>query len=275
MPGLQVIAFFLALPSSALPDSGEKRSQGKALGKNAGLQIEEKFMSNETRVEFKGTGMQALGWGIVAISLSIFILPAAWGAVILYRWFVKNLSFSDGTRATFEGRGIQVWGYFVIAVLLGFLPMLSRSMKDPIASMLSFWALYLLAIAVIVAVYLKILRWFISNIRLSCGTELSFEGSYLQYLGWMMLITVSVFTVIGWAWAAVAMLRWLLRNIKGGDHQVIFLGNGWGLLWRSVLASLASFFVIPTPWVSVWMVKWIAGNISIVQIQAGHDIKLL
>ena len=67
-------------------------------------------MTEERRIEFTGTGFQALGWGLLAVLLSLFVIPAAWGAVALYRWFVRNLSFSDGTKASFEGRGGQVWG---------------------------------------------------------------------------------------------------------------------------------------------------------------------
>ncbi len=220
-------------------------------------------MTSETRIEFKGTGLQALGWGLIAVILSTFIIPAAWGAVVLYRWFVKNLSFSDGTQASFAGRGGQVWGYFVLAILLGFSPTLSHNLDDPITSIVVFWCLYFLVIGINVAIQLKILRWFISNIRLSCGTEITFKGSYSQYLGWMLLIILSIFTVIGWAWAAVAMLRWLFRNIKGGEHELVFLGSGWGLLWRSYLAALACFFIIPIPWMAVWVVRWIVKNMLI------------
>ena len=77
-------------------------------------------MTEEKRIEFKGTGFQALGWSLLAVVMSLFVIPAAWGAVALYRWFVRNLSFSDGTQASFEGRGGQVWSYFVIVMLLGF-----------------------------------------------------------------------------------------------------------------------------------------------------------
>ncbi len=220
-------------------------------------------MPGETRIEFKGTGLQALGWGSIAVVLSTFIIPAAWGAVVIYRWFVKNLAFSDGTQASFEGRGKQVWGYFVLAILLGFTPLLSRDLRDPAASFFVFWALYILVIAVDVAIYLKILRWFFSSIRLSCGTQLSFVGGYFQYLGWMLLIILSVFTIVGWAWVAVAMLRWLFRNIKGGNHHLVFLGNGWGLLWGSYLAAMASFFIVPIPWVTVWLIRWFAENTQI------------
>lgn len=92
-------------------------------------------MTEERRIKFTGTGFQALGWGLLAVLLSLLVIPAAWGAVALYRWFVRNLSFSDGTQASFEGRGEQVWGYFAIAALLGYVPQLSRAVEDPTASL--------------------------------------------------------------------------------------------------------------------------------------------
>jgi len=51
-------------------------------------------MAEERRIDFTGTGFQALGWGLLAVLLSFLIIPAAWGAAALYRWFVRNLSFS-------------------------------------------------------------------------------------------------------------------------------------------------------------------------------------
>lgn len=222
-------------------------------------------MTGEKRIEFKGTGFQALGWGLLYVVLALFVLPVAWGAVALYRWFVRNLSFSDGTRASFEGRGGQVWGYFVIAILLGFVPQLSRAVEDPEASLFVSVGLLILLLPIGAAVYLKIIRWFFSSIRLSCGTNLNFKGSYGSYLGWLLLIILSAFTIIGWAWALVAMLRWVCRNIEGADNQLVFIGSGWGFLWRSFLAALASFFIIPTPWMAVWIVRWFTRNMLVRQ----------
>jgi hypothetical protein len=62
-------------------------------------------MTEERSLEFRGTGFQALGWGLLCVVLSLFVIPAAWGLAALYRWLVRNLSFSDGTQASFEGRG--------------------------------------------------------------------------------------------------------------------------------------------------------------------------
>jgi len=227
------------------------------------LSFDETVLAEERRIQFKGTGFQALGWGLLYIVLTLFIIPAAWGAVYLYRWFVRNLSFSDGTKASFEGRGGEVWGYFVFGVLLGLIPQLSRAVKDPGIAFFVSIGLTILLWPISAAVWLKITRWFFSSIRLSCGTKLSFKGNYGSYLGWGLLFGLSMFTIVGWAWVSVAILRWMCRNIEAEHKQLFFVGNGWGLLWRSFLAVLASILIIPIPWVVVWIVRWYARNMLI------------
>lgn len=223
-------------------------------------------MTEERRIKFTGTGFQALGWGLLSALLSLFIVPAAWGAVPLYRWFVRNLSFSDGTKASFEGRGGQIWGYFVIGMLLAYVPQqLSRAVENPAVSLFVLIGLPILLLPISAAVWLKITRWFFSSISLSCGTKLNFKGNYGPYLGWILLVSLSVYTIIGWAWALVAMLRWVCRNLEGGQNQLEFLGSGWGLLWRSFLATLASIAIIPIPWVWLWVVRWVTDNMLIKQ----------
>ena len=225
----------------------------------------EEQRSSQVSIQFKGTGIQALGWGLLATLLNLLIIPAAWGAVALYRWLVRNLSFSDGTTASFEGRGGEIWGYFVIGALLGFIPQVSRAIEDPGAAFFVSIGLPILLLPISAAIWLKIIRWFFASVKLSCGTNLSFKGNYGSYLGWMLLVYLSVYTIIGWAWASVAMLRWVCRNIEGRQNKVIFVGSGWGLLWRCFVAGLASIVIIPIPWMIVWIVRWFARNMVIQQ----------
>ena len=222
-------------------------------------------MTADRKIEFTGTGFPALGWGLLALLMGLLIIPAAWGAVALYRWFVSNLSFSDGTKASFEGRAGQVWGYFAIGMLLGFVPQLSRAVDDQTGALFVAIGLPILLLPISTAIWLKIVRWFFSSVRLSCGTNLSFKGNYGPYLAWMLLVSLSVYTIIGWAWASVAMLRWVCRNIDAGQNHLEFLGSGWGLLWRCLLAGLASIFIIPIPWVWLWVVKWVTSSMLIKQ----------
>jgi hypothetical protein len=221
--------------------------------------------SEKRSIEFTGTGFQALGWSLYVGLLAVFIFPAAWGAVAMYRWLFRNLLFSDGTKASFEGRGEQIWGYYALSMLLGFAPQLSRVVDDQETALYVVYGLLILTIPISTIIGLKIMRWFFSNIKFSDGTNLNFKGKYGPYLGWILLVTISAYTIIGWAWASVAMIRWVCRNIDAGQNQLEFLGSGWELLWRVFLAGLAGIFIVPIPWVWLWVFRWIIGNISIKQ----------
>ncbi|HHT9121461.1 MAG TPA: GYF domain-containing protein [Candidatus Wunengus sp. YC63] len=219
-------------------------------------------MKQARLLRFKGTGFQNIWWGLVAGVSALFIIPAAWGAVLRYRWFVRNVEFSDGTTASFEGRGKEVWHYFIgIGLLEIVIPILCNAIVGPKADLFVFMGLPFAT----VAIWLQIMRWFFSKIKLSCGTNMKFCGRYWSFLGWSMLVMYSVITIIGWAWASVAMLRWVCRNIDAGPHRLVFTGGGWSLLWRGILAALASCFILPIPWMEVWIIRWFARNMMIEQ----------
>lgn len=228
-------------------------------------------MIKERRISFTGTGFQALGWSLYNALLSILIIPAAWGAAALYRWLTRNLTFDDGTKASFEGQSGQVWGYFALSVLLGYVSLLFRTVEN--AETMSYislgFSIFMLPISA--AIGLRIMRWLFENIRFSDGTKLIFKGSYVPYLGWLVLNSLSAFTFIGWAWVSTAFLRWLCRNIEAESNKIEFFGSGWGLLWRSLIAILLSVFIIPIPWIWLWVFRWAISNIVITQKKTSFE----
>jgi len=54
---------------------------------------------------------------------------------------------------------------------------------------------------------LNILRWFVGHVELSSSRGFSFLGTYVELLGWEILLALSVLTVIGWAWVLAAIWR--------------------------------------------------------------------
>jgi len=222
--------------------------------------------TTQVSLVFQGTGLQALGYGLLYIILSVLIIPAAWGAVPLYRWFVRNLSFSDGTETSFTGRGGEIWDIFALAMIIIYIPQLPSRMENSEAAALVSIFLPITLLPISTVLWLKTVRWFVAHIALSCGTSLRFVGAYGPYLGWTVLLVLSFFTVIGWAWAAVAMTRWLCRNVAGAQLRVVFEGGGWGLLWRGIVAALASIIVIPIPWMATWIVRWFARNMVVQRV---------
>jgi len=221
-------------------------------------------LNTERTFRFEGTALECAGWLIVWIVLSLLILPAAWGAVAFYGWVVRSVRISDGTTVAFEGRGAEVWAQFAAIMALGFAPDLYLRTQHPEPALLASFVVPLLVIPFTCALWLSVLRWFFAKIRLGCGTPLRFTGTYLPYLGWVLLLSLSMYTIVGWAWVMAALLRWVCRNIEAGENRVVFSGRGWDILWRGVLATLGCVFVVTIPWMWLWFNRWALGRFTIV-----------
>ena len=64
---------------------------------------------------------------------------------------------------------------------------------------------------------------------------ITFNGSFLIYIGWHVLLGLSFITIVGWAWVAVAQSRWICRNIAGTHREILFKATGLEMLWRTVV----------------------------------------
>ena len=102
-----------------------------------------------------------------------------------------------------------------------------------------------------------VVRWIAANLA-SNGEHLpiSFNGSALGYIGWDLLMYISVITIIGWAWVITAWMRWNCRNIGGTQREVIFNASGLEMLWRTIVFAIGCVFIIPIPWVMRWYTSW-------------------
>lgn len=94
---------------------------------------------------------------------------------------------------------------------------------------------------------------------------IEFKGSALGYIGWHVLMYISVFTIIGWAWVVTAWMRWICRNISGTRREIVFTASGWQMLWRSLLFGLACGLLIPLPWVLRWYTSWYVSQFELVE----------
>lgn len=221
--------------------------------------MEESPQAIRLELEFTGTGLQLLGWGLLATVLSALVIPAAWGAVPLYVWFIRNVRPSDGTGVDFSGQPGQVWVLFAVTMFLSYLPQLGN-LADEGRGDAAVFVLSLLLMPLTAAVGLAILRWMVGHIRLQNGPELSFAGRYGGYLGWTVLVFVSWFTIIGWPFALTGFTRWLCGNIEADDLIVSFEGSGLDLLWRGFLALVLCIPVVTVPWVMTWLMRWFVRN---------------
>jgi len=225
---------------------------------------------NVVRVEldFSGTGLQLLGWGLLATILCLFVLPAAWGAVPLYAWLFRNIRRSDGARVEFLGRPSEVWILFAVTMFLAYLPQIGASMAGEEHGNLVTMSLTLLLMPLSSAVGLAILRWTVMNISLENAPPLTFTGTYGAYLGWNILIFLSWFTIIGWAWAMTGFSRWLCGNLEAEDLIVSFEGKGLDLLWRGIAAFVMCMPIVTAPWVIRWLTAWFIRNACLYRREA-------
>ena len=215
--------------------------------------------ARDATVEFNGSGFGLLGWCLVVALASVVVVPVGWAAAGLYRWLFTKLRLSDGTTATFVGRGEDIWGWFALNAVVGLLPQTGRLISDKREQMIVTNLISLLGIPIACYVGVIIARWAISSIRSTRGKRLTFTGTWGSYLGWTLLIYVSVLTIVGWAWATVAMINWLCRNIDAEGDEIVFTGTGPQVLWRIVVGSFACCLIIPIPWIAAWWYKWFFG----------------
>lgn len=222
----------------------------------------------EVRVSFAGGALAALGYTLLVFVLSLPLVPAAWGVAAFMGWWAGNLAFSDGTWAAFEGRAGQVWPLVAALIFLALLPGLAAGLAAPGEKATGLQMLLTLVLLPLeAALKLPLYRWLIENIRLEPGGRPRFTGRYWAYLGWSAAFSLSFFTVVGWAWVGVAMVRWFCRHTSGDGYDLAFAGTGWGLLWRGVVWLVGMVLILPIPWVLRSMYAWLADNLIILR----HD----
>jgi hypothetical protein len=194
-------------------------------------------------------------WLVLAwILFVILAIAGAWIFGGACRWFCRHLKFSDGTSADFSGRGGQILGWWLLCVLA------SRGWDVPAPE-----GVFLGIALCLLGLWgsINVLRWFVGRVELSSSRRFSFLGTYVELLGWEILVALSVLTVVGWAWALAAMYRWMARNTRASDAALRFHGAGPQILWRTVVAILCSIPVVTIPWVWLWYTRWVVRNTTI------------
>jgi hypothetical protein len=189
---------------------------------------------------------------VLLISLGI-VIPLPWALVMYFRWMVSCVHIPQRPNLGFSGRVVDAMWFYAVAVLY-------------IAAELTGSQYFgLVADVAQLALYWLLIKWFFANLT-SNGQPLGlrFSGSFWGFLGWCLLVVVSVLTVIGWAWAYAAQLRWICGHIEGTRRDVVFIGTGIEFLWRSIVLFLGCLFIIPIPWLYRWFNRWLASQIVLV-----------
>jgi hypothetical protein len=195
-----------------------------------------------------------LGRALLFLIGFLLVIPAPWTATSFYRWFIERLRVPQRPDPGFTGKPGDIWYVFVIQGLCSY-----AAFRD---------ASYLPLIVIPLEAFLSwmTIRWIVANIS-SQGRHLplTFAGSPWAYLGWYVLLYVSVITIVGWAWVTTAWIRWICRNITGTRRTILFNASGWQILWRTVVFALAAAFIIPIPWVMGWYARWYVSQFVLVE----------
>jgi hypothetical protein len=194
-----------------------------------------------------------LGRGVLLIIGYVLVIPAPWTGTAFYRWMASRMQVPGRPNLGFTGQPGDIWYVFVATGLLYYVGAYDNTLQlitIPVSAFLS-WLL---------------LRWLAGNLS-SNGERLpiSFDGSVVTFIGWQLLMFVSFFTIIGWAWVITAWMRWICRNIGGTRREVLFNGSGLELLWRSIVVSIACLFIIPIPWMLRWYTAWYVSQFALVE----------
>jgi hypothetical protein len=192
--------------------------------------------------------------GVFFIGL-IFVIPVPWALVWYMKWIISRIYVPGRPNLTFTGTALTAAAWYFGTIVLAVV--LALTGID--------WLNNLMFIVQFV-LYWLLIKWVVANLA-SNGQNLglSFSGSIWAFVGWNILMVLSIFTIIGWAWVYAAQTRWYCRNIQGTRREVTFNGVGVEFLWRFIVAGLASMFIIPIPWMYRWIASWLASQTVLVE----------
>lgn len=185
-----------------------------------------------------------LGWCLLVTIGNLLVIPSPWTGTGYYRWLFPRIHVPQRPNLAFTGQVGDIWYVFIgmgLAGSLGYIDSTLQLVSVPIQAILS-WML---------------VRWVVANLS-SNGRPIpmTFAGSVWGMLGWQILTFLSLFTIIGWAWAIAAWARWLCRHVSGTRREMIFTATGFQVLWRTVAFGLGCLLIIPIPWVLRWYFTW-------------------
>ncbi len=212
------------------------------------------------------------GWGLIWRSyVLIFGVMSIVFAPLAGRWFYRFLTgcaaLPNGRRMFLNSPLSSCWWLFLalaaliwgpVALLLAYAGHLG-SLHDPVAFKALNSQLLPFRVAIQVAILVVsyfLVRWFVRSLRSEDGSlHIVFTGGFWAFIGWDLLIGLSLLTIIGWAWAVKGKMDWMCRRIEG-SHHFQFVASGWDILWRT-------FAVIAGLWLSIAVVAlaiWLSGG---------------
>ena len=226
------------------------------------------------KMAFVGTALGLFGYILLSVfSFYLLIIPGAWGIVALYSYIARNIRLQDGSTMAFTGTPVQFLKLLlavisvplVVGIVMGAAASsLQQNGQNPQQFMPFFFLLEIVIFAWSFYWGFQILKWGIKSLQFSWGGQLEFTGSIIGYIGWILLMYVSVFLIIAPFWVMNALFKWMAEKTKSstGD-RLIWVGSGWELLWRSIVAGLWGMFIVTIPWAYRWYLAWMVSMVEV------------
>jgi GYF domain 2 len=211
-------------------------------------------------------GVWPLFGRLLLLVLSVYaVIPLPWVAISFLRWFVDHIELPGQQRASFVGKFEDIWYVFIGYALCGLASIAAYFVaRDAVGLPLLATPVQWLFIPLTAFLALIITRWFYANLVWpGQSAPLRFTGEYWALLGWMLLSTVSIFSIIGWAWVFTAWGRWMCRNVTGAHRELVFTASGLGILWRTLLFTLSFAVLVPIPWTLRWYTRWMVSQFAL------------
>ena len=208
--------------------------------------------SHANSLIFTGRTWPLFGRTLLVALAQYEVVPSPWANTAFYRWFVHRIVLPNGKAVGFAGKPGDIWWAFMLLALSAY----ANAIHD---------LLVLAVLPLTVWLYIVIMRWVFANlIWAGRAAPLRFTGGYWGLLGWMALSIVSILTIIGWAWAMNAMMRWICRHVEGSSQRLDFVATGWNTLWRTFAFSFLCILIIPIPWLLRWYTRWMVAQFVLV-----------
>jgi GYF domain 2 len=197
---------------------------------------------------------QLLGRSLLFILGILLVIPAPWIATSFYRWMASRLYVPERPDIAFTGQVGDIWYVFIAIGIITW------------AGASDLYYLQYISIPIQAVLSWMVIKWIAANLS-SNGQPLpiAFNGSVLGYVGWQVLLYISIITIVGWAWVITAWMRWICSNIDGTHREVIFNASGLEMLWRTIVFAIGCAFIIPIPWVLRWYARWYVSQFALVE----------
>jgi hypothetical protein len=198
-----------------------------------------------------------LFWRSIVAGLGlIFIIPAPWAALWLYRWLMNRVSLPNGARLALESDLARPAALFIGLALTILIPSLYGAGDPNAGKRVDVSIVQLIGSLAQVGFSFLILRWLVGASRSEDGAlRIGFYGGFWGFFGWNLLLGLSIFTIVGWAWVLRLQMRWICANIAG-SHRFEFVGEGLELLWRTLVVVFGCLLILPIPWLIAWYYNW-------------------